>query len=178
MFDLVPFAGGRRIMNHGDRELLFIGARPGAFSRHEAISRPIGATPISRDQQLLFAWIKGFARLLPPPPDAFHRELGGIMINTYVDKATLVDQIINAIGHRFAVRQRKKVVDIHAGILSFGLPFRSIVFKGAKQFFFLTIHRNDRITSLLKLFTFAVDLFKLGISIGVRGPLDGFLVGS
>src|SRR5260370_23712747 len=106
MFNLVPFAGGRRILNHGDRELLFIGARPGAFSRHEAISRPIGAAPISRDQQRLFAWIKGFARLLPPPPDAFHRELGGIMINTDVDKATRVDQIINAIWHRFAVRER------------------------------------------------------------------------
>src|SRR5450755_2455457 len=173
MFDLVPFAGGRRIMNYGDRELLFIGEVLELFLP-EAISRPIGATPISRDQQLLCAWIECFARLLPPPPDAFHRELSSIVIDTYVDKATLVDQIIHAIGHGFTVSQRKKIVDIHAGLLSFRLPFCAIVFEIAEQLFFLTIHRNDRITSLLKLLTCAVNLFKLGISIGMRGSFDRF----
>src|ERR1019366_4842602 len=131
MFDLVPFAGSRRIMNHGDRELLFIGEVLKLFLP-ETISCPIGATPISRDQYLLFAWIECFTRLLPPSPDAFHRELSGIMIDPDVDEATLVDQIINAIGHRFAVSERKKVVDIHAGILSFRLPFCAIVFEIAE----------------------------------------------
>src|SRR5260370_40203448 len=81
-------------------------------------------------------------------------------------------------GHRFAVGQRKKVVDIHTGIFSFGLPFCSVVLEGAKQFFFLAIHRNDRITLLLKLLTLAVDVLKLSISIEMRGPFDGFFVGS
>src|SRR3954469_15319412 len=135
MFDLLPFAGGRRIMNHGDRKVLFIGEVLELFLP-ETISCLIGATPISREQQLLFAWIECFARLLPPSPDAFHCELSGIMIDPDVDKATLVDQIINAIGHGFAISERKKVVDIHASILSFRLPLCTIVFKIANQLLF------------------------------------------
>lgn len=89
------------------------------------------------------------------------------MVDAHVDEAALVDQVSDAIRHRFAVGQRQKVVHMHAGLFSFRLPFVSIVFQGANPFFFLAIHRNDRIALLLKLLTLTVDVFKLGISIGM-----------
>lgn len=139
MFNLVPFAGGRRIMSHGDHQLFFIGQFLQLFLP-EPISCPLGATSIGCDQQLLFSWIEHFATALPPPSDALHRKLGRIMVNPNIDKPALVDQILDAIGHRFAIGQGKKVVHIDAGVLSFSLPFTPIVLKSANQFLFLTIH--------------------------------------
>src|SRR5436190_13541026 len=116
MLDLVPLAGRRRIMSHGDRELFLIRQFLKLFLP-EAISGPIGTTPISRDQQFLFAWIKRFATAVPPPSDALHSKLRSIMIDTHVDEALVVDQIIDAIGHGFAISQRKKIIHIHARLL-------------------------------------------------------------
>jgi hypothetical protein len=44
MFDRVPFAGGRRIMRHGDRELFFIGQALQAFF-HSLLRTPLLPPP-------------------------------------------------------------------------------------------------------------------------------------
>jgi hypothetical protein len=49
------------------------------------------------------------------------------MIDPNVDKAVLVDQIVDTIRHRFAISQGKKIIHIHRGVLSFGLPLPPIV---------------------------------------------------
>src|SRR6266568_3748598 len=93
------------------------------------------------------------------------------MIEAHVHKATLVDQVIDAIGHRFAIGKRKKVIHIDAGILSCCLPFAPTILKIAKQFLLFAIDRDDRIAVLLKRFAGAVDVVKLGISIRMRCAL-------
>src|SRR5258706_1844668 len=175
VFDLIPFAGGRRIMSHRDREVFFIGKFL-EFFLPEPISYPIGATSISCDQEFVVIGIQCFTAPLPPPSDTFHRKLGSIMIDAHVDKSLVMHQIVDTIWYRFAISQRKKVIHIHAGVLSFGLPLPPIVLKGAHQLFFLAINRNNRMTFLLKLLARAVDVGKLCIPIRMRFPLNGLLI--
>jgi hypothetical protein len=80
MLDLVPFAGGRRIMHNRDRKLFVIGQIL-QLLLSQAISHAIGTAPISCDQQRLLARIECFTPLLPPPSDAFHCELRSLVIN-------------------------------------------------------------------------------------------------
>src|SRR6266699_5699090 len=90
-------------------------------------------------------------------------------------KPTVVNEVIDPIGDRTAISQRKKVIPIDMGVLSFCLPFRPIILKIANELLFLTIDGDDRIALLLKGATGAVDVFKLGVWIGMRGSLDAFL---
>ena len=72
-------------------------------------------------------------------PDTLHGKLSGVVINADVDKADFMHQIVDARGHRFPIRQGEEVIDIHAGIFPFCLPFTPIVLEIAKQFFLFTI---------------------------------------
>lgn len=112
--------------------------------------------------------IERFATVLPPPSDAFHGELGGLMINTHIDESALVDRVIDSIGQRFAISEGQKVIHIDAGLLSFGLPLPSVVLEGAKQFLLLAIHRDDGMDLLFKLLACAIDVGKLRIPIRMR----------
>src|SRR6266699_3355784 len=171
MFNFIPFAGRRWIMSHGNRQVFFSGQFLELFLP-EPISCPIRATSISSNQQLLFARIERFATGLPPSSNTLYRELGGIMIDADIDKSTLVNQIIHPIRDGLAIGQRKKIIDVHIGLLSFGLPFSPVVLKIAKQFLLLAIDRDDRGTFLLKLLARAIDVSKLSIPIHVRFPLN------
>ena len=92
MVDLVPFAGGRRIMHHGDRQLFLMGQVLELFLP-QPISHPIGVASISGDQQFLLVRIERFATLLPPPSDTLDGKLGGLMVDADIDKAALLDQV-------------------------------------------------------------------------------------
>ncbi len=102
MLDLVPFAGGRRIMRHRDRELFFIGQGlqgllPPLIAYAEAFS------PIGGDQQFGCLGIQLFAAVLPPPPDTLHRELCCLMIDADIHEALILDQIIDPLRDGFAI---------------------------------------------------------------------------
>ena len=101
MLDLVPFAGRRWIVSAGDREARLVGQLL-QLLLPQSVFRPIGAASISGNEQLLLAWIERFATALPPSSDALDGELSCIMINAYIDEATVVDQIVDAIRYRFA----------------------------------------------------------------------------
>src|SRR5258708_14605057 len=79
MLDLVPFAGGGRIMSDGDRQLLFIGPVL-QLLLPQPVFHPIGTAPITRNHQLLVIWIEGLATGLPPPSATLHRSLGGLLL--------------------------------------------------------------------------------------------------
>src|SRR6266516_162630 len=175
MFDLVPLTRRRGIMSHRDGELFLSGQFLELFLP-QPISCSIGTASISRDQQGLFPRIEPFATALPPPSDTLNGKLGGIMIDAHIHKPTVVDQIINPIRDGTACSQGHKVIDIDRGMLSFGLPLSPSIFKIAKQFLLLAVHRNDRMAFLFKLLAGAVDIPKLCIAIWMRGAFDTFLV--
>jgi hypothetical protein len=102
MLDLVPCAGGRWRMRHGDRELCFIGQRMPRLLP-QLVADAIAASPISSDQQVGCLRIELFAAALPPPPDTFHCELCRLMIDAHGDLALVVKQVIDAVRDGFAV---------------------------------------------------------------------------
>ena len=136
MLDLVPFAGGRRIMRHRNRDLLFIGKLL-ELLLPQPISDPVGTAPIGGNEQFALLGIERFAGLLPPSPDTSHGKRCRVMIDPYVDEASVMNQIINAVRNSFAIGERKKVVHIDVRLLSFGLPLPPVVLEGAYKFFFL-----------------------------------------
>lgn len=149
ILDLVPFAGSWRIMRDGDRQLLFIGQVLQLFLP-ESVFDAVGTASISGDEQFALFWIENGPHFVPPSPDALHRELGGLMVNAHIHKASVVDQVVDSIRDRFAISQREKVIHIHLRVLSFGLPFSPVVLKMAKQFLLLAVNRDDGSTSLFK----------------------------
>src|SRR5260370_7854005 len=69
MLDLVPFAGGRRQVAHGDGEAGLIHQMLHLLLP-QPIARPIGATPITPDQQFPPSAIQFAAHALPPASHA------------------------------------------------------------------------------------------------------------
>ena len=47
----------------------------------QSAASPIGTASISKDEQLVAAGIESLSHALPPPSDAFHGKLGGLMVN-------------------------------------------------------------------------------------------------
>jgi hypothetical protein len=72
-------------------------------------------------------WLEGIARLVPPSTDTLHCELDGLMINTHIHKAALVDYVVDPRGDGFAISLGHNVIRIDAVLYSFGLPFPSVV---------------------------------------------------
>lgn len=60
------------------------------------------------------------------PSDTLDGKLGGIMIDADIDKAALVDQIVDPLGDRLAISQGNKDIHVNVYVFPFGLPFRKI----------------------------------------------------
>src|SRR5260370_30644609 len=140
------------------------------------VLRAVGTASIGHDQEFLPRGIELLSYVLPPASDTLHGKLRGLMVDTYIDKPLVLHQIIDAIRNRFPVGDRAVIIHIDDGVLPFGLPFAPVVLKIANQLFLLTIHRNHRLPSSFKGFPGAIDLLKLGISVGMYGPLNPLLV--
>ena len=53
-----------------------------------------------------------------------------------------------------------------------------VVLELAEQLLLLAVHRNDRVSVLLKRLARGVDVLKLRIAVGMRGPFNVFLIRS
>src|SRR5713226_7035379 len=142
----------------------------------QSAASPIGTASISKDEQLVAAGIESLSPALPPPSDAFHGKLGGLMVNAHIDKPAVMDQIIDAIRNRFPVCEGAVIIDIHRRLLPFGLPFSPVVLEIANHFFLLPIHRNHGQARCFKGFSCAIDLLKLGVSIGMHASLNRLFI--
>ena len=94
MFNLVPLAGARWIVAHGDgqarsvRELLqlpFPQTRPGA----------IAASRIRGNQETGRAAVHRATHSLPPAANGVHGKAGRVMINPHADPAFVATQVID-----------------------------------------------------------------------------------
>jgi hypothetical protein len=99
----------------------------------QPIARPIRATAISDNEYLLLGWIESAPDGLPPASETLDGKFSSLMVDPNVDKATVVYQIINPIRDGFPICKGAIIVHIDRRLLPLGLPFLSIVFKGADQ---------------------------------------------
>ena len=101
MLDLVPFAGARRQVAHGNRQAEFIGQFL-QFQFPQPQARAIAAAAIGRDQQLPGVGVEGLAHQAPPATNALDRKGRRVVIDPDIDPAHIVRDIVDAIGSRLA----------------------------------------------------------------------------
>src|ERR1035437_2984369 len=84
----------------------------------------------------------------PPPPNAFHRELGCVMRHANVDHRPVFSDLVRPVGNRLALRHGREIVSVDAVGLSLGPPRPPPIFEGSHQLFLLRVHRQHRISAL------------------------------
>lgn len=99
------------------------------------------------------------------------------MIDSHVDKARLMNQVIDPVWDHFAIRKGREVIDIHARRFPFCLPFLTVILKITKKFLLFAINGNLGVSLFLEFLTLFIDILELGISIGVlRFPFNRLLI--
>ena len=89
-------------MGHGDGQLFLIGQLLQLFLPQPVVGSD-GPATLGGDQNLPPVGIELLPKEVPPSPDTLHGKLGRFMINAHIDKSAFVYQIVDPVGHRFAV---------------------------------------------------------------------------
>src|SRR6516225_11787453 len=133
VLDFVPFAGPRRKVTHRNPQPDII-SQLLQFHLPQAVAAPVGAAPISGDQQPLGTRIDGAAHVIPPAPDRFHGELGRVVIDSYTDPARVGGHIIDSVGNSLAQLLVRKVMDLDRLGLALGSPLLAPIAELTDQF--------------------------------------------
>jgi len=83
--------------------------------------------------------------LTPPAPYALYGKLGRVVVDTDAYPASIVCNIVHAIGSHLAQFMINEVVYTNFLGFAFGLPFLASVLEVTDLFLLLGIDRNDRI---------------------------------
>src|ERR1019366_8412186 len=126
----------------------------------QSTAAAIAATAVCRDQQFLGSGIAWSTHFFPPPADRLHRELRRVVIDTHAHPALILAQIIDAVGSDLA--------QLGCALRS---PLASAVLELANQLLFLRIHRDHRLTAMLKLLHGGIDMLELRIAIRMGSAL-------
>ena len=94
------------------------------------------------------------------------------MINPYVNKSVIMNNVINTVGYSFTISKTLIIVDIHDSVLPFWLPVSSLVLEVPNQFFFLTIYRDNGTVFGFKNTTLLTEILKLLIALWMGMPLN------
>src|SRR2546425_748918 len=94
VLDRIPFAGSRRQMADRNAQAA-LGGKLVQLHLPQPVASPIGSASISNDEQLFTGWIEFLSDVLPPAPDTFHCKFGGLMVDTHIDEALVVNKVIH-----------------------------------------------------------------------------------
>lgn len=141
MLDGVPFGSAGGVMSNGYGEPKGVAELALQFGFPGAGTTAVAAAGVGQDQQLATAMVAATAVALPPTGDGVDGEGGRVMRGAYEDRASVGEQVINAIRDRDADRIGTEIVviDAHWG----AVPFDAIVFEVADQFSLLGIDADD-----------------------------------
>ena len=176
MLDLIPLARARWQMTDRDRQARVV-SKALKFGFPKPGARPIAASSIGDDQNLLGRWVASLAHLVPPASQRPNCKFRRIMIHPDTDPALVGRHIVHPVGHGPAERLGAEIVDIDRLGRTLGPPLPSAVLECADQFLFLRIDRNDRLTPALELLGPLIDVLKLGVAVRVRTALASLAVG-
>jgi hypothetical protein len=142
MFDRVPFGSAWREVRYCDRQLEFI-----CKSLQPALPAPtsitIGPAAIGLNQQALRLDIPVLSAHQPPASDGRSGKFGSFMRCTNQHIATIVPQVVNAVGNGFALGLAGKVMlaDLQ-GALS---PGSARILEASNQLLLFGVDANDRV---------------------------------
>jgi len=103
VLDRVPFGSAGRVMGNGYSEPKAVAELALKFGFPGAGTATVAAAGIGQDEQLPAAAVAVRAVALPPAGDGVHGKGGGVMRDAYQDRASVGEQVINAVRDRDAV---------------------------------------------------------------------------
>jgi len=139
MFDLVPLAGPRWQVTHGDRDPQRVRQR---LETHlpQPTPRTVAASAVCEYEQRIRAGVTRLAFFLPPQTDALDGEVWGVVADAYIHEPTVVAYVVDPIRDGLADTHRGKVMDLHADRLSLRLPGAPRILEVAHQLLLLGVH--------------------------------------
>lgn len=132
----------------------------------------IAAAAIGQDEDIGGIRIVFSSGVVPPGHNRIHRKFRRISRLTDRDIPRVVKRIINPIGHRFAIRQTGKIVDVdRCGLFT---PDLTGIAKGADEFFLFGVHTDHRLSHPGERLSLTLNVGELPISIRVRITFQPF----
>ncbi len=102
-------------------------------------------------------------------PDRLHGELGGVARDPDADEAGIGGHIVHPIEHDLAELLIFEVVDVHAQWGAFRTIIGSAILEVAHQLLLLCVDGDDGLLVSLRRNDFRVNIFELGIAVGMFG---------
>src|SRR5271166_2188593 len=176
MLDAVPLGGAGWQVGHRYLQAGLIGEAL-QFSLPQPDPNAVGPAAIGGDGQTVRSGITRLAQLLPPTPDAFHREGRSVGIDTNTDPAVIGRDVIHTIRGHLAELRQLEVVHPHRLriLLTTQLPAR--VLEIANQLLLLRIHRDCRLIVRNGCLHRCIDVRELGIPIRAVAPFARLAIG-
>ena len=137
----------------------------------------VGAAAVGGDRQPGSVRVALGSEVLPPGADRVDRELGGVVVDADVDIPLVELEVVDAVGDRLAELLVLEVVDAHELWLALQMPLAPAVLEVADQLLLLAIDRNHGPAGNDRRLRGLVDVLKLGVAVGMGGPLLGLDVG-
>ena len=148
------------------------------LQRHfpQTAAAAVAATPVGHDQQLPGMRIMLGAHLVPPTADGLQGKPGGIVIHADTHPPLILTPIGHAVGNGLAQRLIHEIMHLDLFGLSPRSPLLAAVTEQADQFLLPGIHRDHRLTALLKTLHRHVDVLELSVAVRIRGAFLGLAV--
>src|SRR5215470_5975582 len=176
VLDLVPLRCARRIVVDVDHKSGLVGELL-QFELPEPYPRAIRASAVRRDRQLARIRIAPSSHAFEPAADRLHGELGGVAGDSEADEAGIGGHIVHAVGHDLAELLVLEVVHVDALRVALRTIIGSAVLEVANQLLFLRIDRDDGLLLGLRRDCSRVDIFELGVAVGMLRAFIRFAVG-
>src|SRR5205823_15301 len=117
------------------------------------------------------------AHLLPPAPDALHRERAGVVVRADAHPGSVLLEVVHAIWADPSLLGIDEVMHSYLLGLALGLQFTSTVPVFADELFLLRIDRDHGLVQLKLELDSPIDVLELRVAIGMLAPLQRLLVG-
>src|SRR5271165_6300607 len=166
VLDPVPLRCAWRIVMDVDRKPGLVGELL-QFEFPEPHARPVRAAAVRRDRQFSRLRIALPSHAFEPAADRRHGKLGGVAGDPDADEAGIGGHIIHPIRHDLAELLVLEVVHVHAPRIAFRTIVGSAVLEVAEQLLLLRIDGDDGLLAGLRRNDFRVDVFELGVAVGM-----------
>ena len=130
-----------------DREMCFVGQRL-QLGLPEAGAVAVGAAAVGGDRQAGGGRVAARAELEPPAADRLNGELGGVIVDSDVDPADIVGDVVDTVGGGLAQFGVAEVVGAYLLGLALATQLAPGVLEVADEFFLLGVDRDRRLPGL------------------------------
>ena len=176
VFDFVPLACARRQVCDLDRQTALVG-KVLKFFFPEPVARAVTASAVGFYVKPVGFRIKLGAHRGPPILDGGDGKRSSVVVGAHAHPALIVGEVVNAVGVGSPEFWNDKVVHAHRLRMAFQMPLAAAVFEVSDEFLFLRVNGDDGLAFGLGQEDALVDVFELGVAIGMGKAFAGFDIG-